>query len=80
VKQDSLKTRIARVAFIRSRATYRLEKQQVTAELAEARRRGEDQAAHLAKVEADALRDELLGRHRYIGGTAEIASADGRAE
>jgi len=50
--------------LIESLASYRFEKQQVVAELAEVRRRGEDQAAHLAKLEADALRNELLGRQR----------------
>jgi hypothetical protein len=64
LKHDSWKTRVARVAALRARASYREEKQRVVAELAEARRRGEDPAAHLAKLEADALRDELLGRQR----------------
>ena len=62
--RNALKTRIARIAALRARAGYRFEKQQVLAELAEARRRGEDQAAHLARLEADALRNELLGRQR----------------
>jgi hypothetical protein len=64
LKHDSWKTKVARVAALRARASYRREKQQVVAELAEVRRRGEDPAAHLAKLEADAFREELLGRHR----------------
>lgn len=64
MKSNALKSQIARIAALRARASYRYEKQQVIAELAEARRRGEDQAAHLAKLEADALRIELLGRLR----------------
>ena len=57
---DSLKTQIARIAALRTRAAYRLEKQRLLAELRESRQRGEDQAQFLAAQERIALTAELL--------------------
>jgi hypothetical protein len=62
LKHDNWKTTVARIAALRTRAVYRAEKQQVVAELTEAQRRGEAWDAALARLEADALRAELLGR------------------
>ncbi|MDP1692823.1 MAG: hypothetical protein Q8L49_12885 [Burkholderiaceae bacterium] len=62
--RDSLKTAIARIAHLRSRTTYRAEKAKLLAELREVRQRGESSADYLAKIELDALKEELLGRRR----------------
>lgn len=63
-QQTSMKTKIARIAALRSRSAYRMEKQALLSALADVRRRGEDPAEFLAKLEMDALRDELLGSGR----------------
>ena len=62
--RDSVKSAIARIAHLRSRATYRAEKSKLLVELRDARQRGEDQARFLAEQERDALLGELLGRRR----------------
>ena len=62
--RDVVTTTIARIAALRARAAYRTEKLRLLGELREARQRGEDQAQFIAKLEMDALTDELLGRSR----------------
>ena len=57
---NSLKTQIARIAALRARGAYRLEKQRLLGELRDARQRGEDQAQFLAAQEKAALTNELL--------------------
>ena len=64
MKQDSLKSRVARVAAIRSRTAYRVEKRSILEELAQARLRGDDPAELLRKLESDALTRELFGNRR----------------
>ena len=58
-----MKSQIARIAALRVRASYRTEKFKLLAELAAVRQRGEDQKQFLDAREAQALKDELLGRH-----------------
>ena len=62
--RDVVTTTIARIAALRARGAYRLEKQRLLGELREARQRGEDQAQFLAGQEKAALVGELLGRRR----------------
>ena len=62
MKRDSLMTRVARIAALRTRAAYRLEKQRLLGELGDARRRGEDAKEFLAAQERLAFTAELLGR------------------
>ena len=64
MKRDSLKTAVARIAALRSRSAYRLEKLRLLGELREARQRGENPAEFLAGQEKAALVDEVLGRRR----------------
>jgi len=64
VKRDSLKTAVARIAALRSRSAYRLEKLRLFGELREARQRGEDPKEFLAAQEKQAFIDEAVGRRR----------------
>lgn len=64
MKRDPLKTQAARIAAIRARSTYEQEKRRVLSELTEARRRGEDPQAFLAKLEIDAMTADLVGHRR----------------
>lgn len=64
MKRDPLKSQAARIAAIRARSTYEQEKRHVLIELTEARRRGEDPQAFLARLELDAMTAELLGHRR----------------
>ena len=63
-QRDPLKTVISRIAALRVRGAYRLEKQRLLGETNDARRRGENLAEFLARLEVDALKVELLGRRR----------------
>lgn len=62
MKSDPLKTAVSRIAALRSRSAYRLEKQRLLGELREARQRGENPVEFLAAQERQALTDEALGR------------------
>ena len=64
MKSDPLKTAVSRIAALRSRSAYRLEKLRLLGELREARQRGENPAEFLAVQERKALVDEVLGRRR----------------
>ena len=64
MKIDPLKTAVSRVAALRSKSAYRLEKQRLLGELREARQRGEDPKEFLAAQERQAFIDEALGRRR----------------
>ena len=62
MKIDPLKTAVSRVAALRSRSAYRVEKLRLLGELREARQRGENPAEFLAAQEKQAFIDEAVGR------------------
>ena len=64
MKSDPLNTAVSRIAALRSRSAYRVEKLRLLGELRQARQRGENPAEFLAAQEKQAFIDEALGRRR----------------
>ena len=62
--RDPLKRQIAKVAALRARVAYRVEKAKLLAELRDARQRGESPSEVLARAEVAALKEELLSGRR----------------